>query len=107
MKKTVWPNQGHPVKEVFVDEVARAFSNDDCLFIVFGGLTGIETSDSILKNEVVRLVVPLRDANKLFLDLAQAALELVPNDSCDGVTDSAQPSSDQKTHLGSPLSFSQ
>ena len=106
MKKSVWPNQGHPVTEAFVDEVTRAFSSQDCVFIVLGNETGIETPDSVIKNEIVRLVVPKHSAAKFFQDLAMAASELV-SDTAENCPVVGEPSAESEVHLGSPLSFSQ
>ena len=106
MKKSVWPNQGHPVTEAFVDEVARAFSSQDCVFIVLGCETGIETPDTVMKNEVVRLVVPKHAAVKVFQDLAMAASELV-QDKTENSHLFVEPAIEREVRLGSPLSFSQ
>lgn len=59
MKKTDYPNLGHLVPDIFVDGIARVYQVGGSVALVLESPTGIETHSSILKNEVVRLIVPM------------------------------------------------
>lgn len=69
MKKIEHPNRGHLVPDIIVSGIARAFEMDDNISIVLDSNTGIETPDSILRNEVVRLIISKKNLSELIHDL--------------------------------------
>lgn len=69
MKKIDHPNQGHLVPDYFVDGIARVYATGASIAIVFETPTGIETHNAILKNECLRLVVPIANLEKLYQNL--------------------------------------
>lgn len=71
-KKIFWQNQGHPVDEVYIDEINRVYIESGNLFVVAGAITGTETESEIIKSERIRLIVPLNSAFKFLADLNQA-----------------------------------
>lgn len=75
MKKIDHPNQGHLVPDYFVDGIARVYATGASIAIVFETPTGIETHNAILKNESIRLIVPidqLEALHKNFGDICNA-----------------------------------
>jgi len=83
MKKIEHPNQGHLVSDYVVDGVSRVYSLGSNVCVVFESSTGIETANSILKNECLRLVIPMTELNKIyesFGDICNAFVEIKSQD---------------------------
>ena len=69
MKKIEHPNRGHLVPDLMISGIARAFELDENISIVLDSDTGIETPDSILRNEVVRLIISKKNLSELIHNL--------------------------------------
>ncbi len=66
MKKTEYPNRGHVLSDYFVDGISRVYEHEENIVIILESPTGIETPNSILKNECVRLIIPKNQFNQLY-----------------------------------------
>ena len=64
MKKIEHPNRGHLLVDYFVDGISRVYEHHENLVITLDSPTGIETPNSILKNECVRIIIPKNQFNK-------------------------------------------
>ncbi len=64
MKKNEYPNRGHLVSDYFVDGISRVYEHEENIMMVLESPTGIETPNSILKNECVRIIIPKNQFNK-------------------------------------------
>jgi hypothetical protein len=75
MKKIEYPNRGHLISDYLVDGVARAYQIGGMVSVVMESPTGIETPNANLKNESVRLLIPLESLKTLsdnFKDIQEA-----------------------------------
>lgn len=66
MKKIEYPNSGHLLTDYFVDGISRVYEHEENIVIILETPTGIETPNSILKNESIRLVIPKNQFNKFY-----------------------------------------
>ncbi len=76
-KKNIYPNQGHNVTDLYCDQVSRVYVDSGNLFIVLGSITGIETHDAIINNEIARLVIPVTKSKDFFNCLNMAFTSLI------------------------------
>lgn len=75
MKKVEYPNRGHLIADYLVDGVARAYQVGGLVSVVLESPIGIETTNAVLKNESVRLLIPLESIKTLsdnFKDVHEA-----------------------------------
>ncbi|MFT6218550.1 MAG: hypothetical protein ACJA2Y_001412 [Cycloclasticus pugetii] len=79
MKKISHPNQGHVIPDYYVDGINRVFEDEGNLVLTFDSITGIETHDTIIKNEVLRLIISKRSAMLLTKELGVLTHEFVKN----------------------------
>ncbi len=64
MKKIEYPNRGHLVVDYFVDGISRVYEHYENIVMTLESPTGIETPNSILKNESVRIIIPKSQFNE-------------------------------------------
>lgn len=76
-KPTFWQNQGHLIDDIFIDEINRVYIEGGNLFLVAGASTGIETEKESIKNEKVRLIIPVEAVGKFNLDFNKAVSMLI------------------------------
>ncbi len=58
MKNIEYPNRGHLLPDYFVDGISRVYEQDGNMVVILETPTGLETHNSILKNESLRLIIP-------------------------------------------------
>ena len=66
MKQTEYPNRGHLLSDYFIDGISRAYEHAGNIVVTLESPTGIETHNSILKNECVRLIIPKNEFHKFY-----------------------------------------
>jgi len=71
VKKIEYPNRGHLLSDYFIDGISRVYEHEENIVITLESPTGIQTPDTILKNECVRLVIPKSQFNKFFKSIAR------------------------------------
>lgn len=106
-KNTFWQNQGHSIQEIYLDEISRVYVESGNLFIVAGAITGIETESEIIKNERIKLIIPLDSAVNFMDNLNQAFSVLTAQIDSDivakRVVEVVPESKDQGEFLGKPF----
>lgn len=78
MKKIEYPNRGHVVSDYFIDGISRVYEHEENVIMILESPTGLETPNSILKNECVRLIIPKNQFNKFYESIVsiQESLDL-------------------------------
>lgn len=106
-KNTFWQNQGHSIEEVYLDEINRVYIESGNLFVVAGAITGIETENEIIKNERIRLIIPLDSAINFMANLNQAVSVLTSHMNSDivppEIIESPPETKNQQKVLGKPF----
>ncbi len=72
-KKSIYPNQGQIIPDFYCTGISRAYIEDGNLFVVLETTTGIETGLEKCANEVVRLIIPIEQVEKLKQTANEAA----------------------------------
>jgi len=104
MKKIIYPNEGHPVQDYYIDGINRVFEDNGNLIITLESISGIESHDSIYKNEIARLIIPISCAEKISNDLKLALEVIISNNKNTKRRDKKEPQEcPEKIQLGAPF----
>ncbi len=103
MKKEIYPNQGHVVPDFYINGFSRSYLDHGNLVFVVDSSTGLESHDSIYRNEVARLIIPIELATKFLNDLGSAVSELVPSDFVHDNNKDEEVVVTEEDRLGSPF----
>jgi hypothetical protein len=79
MKKEKYPNQGHVVPDFYINGISRSYFDHGNLVFVVESSTGLESHDSIYRNEIARLIIPTELAKKFLDDVDLSVSELIPS----------------------------
>lgn len=72
MKKITYPNQGHPIQDIYVTGISRIFLDGNNVICVVESRCGIESESEIYLNESARLILPAQDLTSVKNSLKQA-----------------------------------
>jgi hypothetical protein len=104
MKKNEYPNRGHLVSDYFVDGISRVYEHEENILMVLESPTGIETPNSIIKNECVRIIIPKSQFHKFYESIVTIRESLDFKESIN-VEEVKTPTKDE-TFLGSAFNVS-
>jgi hypothetical protein len=103
MKKSVYPNQGHLIKDFYVDDISRAYEDNGNLIVVLGSSTGIEDHNSIYKNESARLIIPSSLSIEFANNITRAAESLASNKDESRAEQKTDSCVEDNVYLGEPF----
>lgn len=87
MKKTVYPNQGQPIQDIYITGISRIFLDGDNIICVVESRCGIESESEVYINESARLILPMEDLTSIKNSLSQALSYVEKNIEPDTVTE--------------------
>jgi hypothetical protein len=104
MKNIEYPNRGHLLSDYFIDGISRVYEHEGNIIMTLESPTGIETPNSILKNECLRLVIPKSKFNIFHKSILDIKKHLLVEDTRE--EESIQTTKKDDTFLGSAFNVS-